>query len=262
MASAPGRRRIMATQREICAMMLPLEISTDTIRTASLWSRLILHFWALEAEKDGFGASSEPDPRAYLQRAFELTKDATSQPNEWFGTTTVSGALISATSDSDPKPVLYVTQLGDSQILVIRPRESSTIFKTDEQWHWFDCPRQLGTNSPDTPNDNAVVDKIDIEVDDVILAMSDGVVDNLWQHEIVENVVQSIKKVEDKLKGEATSEDYADGMKFVATELVKAATVIAKDPFAESPFMERAVEEGLPTEGGEPQETILKACVY
>ena len=40
------------------------------------------------------------------------------------------------------------------------------------------------------------------------------------------------------------------GMTFVAEELVKAAKQIALDPFAESPFMEHAIEEGLPSEGG------------
>jgi len=47
-----------------------------------------------------------------------------------------------------------------------------------------------------------------------------------------------------------TREAVAEGMRFVAMELVKAARVIAEDPFAESPFMERAVEEGLMIEGG------------
>ncbi len=221
---------------------------TEPLFISRLWSRLILHFWALEAEKDGYGNASEPDPRKYLQNAFELTKEATSKPNEVFGTTTACGALIGSSSDSPPKPLLYITQLGDSQVLVIRPRHEEVIYKTVEQWHWFDCPRQLGTNSPDTPNDNAVMDKIEIEENDVVLAMSDGVVDNLWEHEVVTNVVESIRKA--KFEQREGKEAYAEGMKFVASELVKAAMVIAKDPYAESPFMERAIDEGLPTEGG------------
>lgn len=193
-----------------------------------------------------YGQTAEPDLKGYLQRAFEETKKATSTPNEWFGTTTASGALMHSDSSTPPKPVLYVAQLGDSQILVVRPRDSSVVFKTKEQWHWFDCPRQLGTNSPDTPNNNAVVDKIEIEEDDIILAMSDGVIDNLWEHEVVTNVVESIETAEKQFG----SDEYAQRMRFVATELMKAARKIAEDPFAESPFMERAIEEGLPTEGG------------
>lgn len=233
---------------------------------AALWSRLILHFWAVEAESDKYGmeGEGEPDTVKWLHRAWEKTKEATREPNKWDGTTTACSALLATGKEEPKRPVLYVTQLGDSQVLVIRPRDKEVVFKTEEQWHWFDCPRQLGTNSPDTPRDNAVVDKIEIEEDDVVLAMSDGVVDNLWEHEVVENVVESLQKWE---KGEAKevnrSEEagYADGMQYVAQELVKAARVIAQDPFAESPFMERAIDEGLSIEGGKLDDISVVAAM-
>lgn len=233
---------------------------------AALWSRLIAHFWALEAEKDRYGESSEPDPVRYLQNAYEQTKQATSEPNEWHGTTTACSALLHSGSEQPPSPFLYITQLGDSQVLVIRPRDQEVIYKTVEQWHWFDCPRQLGTNSPDTPLTNAVMDKVMIEEDDLILAMSDGVVDNLWEHEVVTNVVESWSKWQsgdfsDDVRKSGETSSYADGMRFVAQELVKAARVIAEDPFAESPFMEKAVEEGLSIEGGKLDDISVVAAL-
>lgn len=129
------------------------------------------------------------------------------------------------------------------------------MFKTTEQWHWFDCPRQLGTNSPDTPSANAVLDCVEVEEDDVVIAMTDGVVDNLWEHEVVENVVQSMDRwrAKTELKGsdrEPGEQSYAEGMSYVAQELVNAARTIAEDPFAESPYMEKAIDEGLSIEGG------------
>lgn len=208
-----------------------------------------------------------PDPIAYLQRAYELTKEATSGP-DWQGTTTATGAQlfykIQALGDVEgdgprdtPCPVLYVTNLGDSQVMVIRPGSGELLFKTTEQWHWFDCPRQLGTNSPDTPTENAVLDKVPIQEGDVVLAMSDGVIDNLWSHEIVENVNSSLKKWEAG-EGRNTTRGPGDvgdqgAMGYVASQLMLAAKTIALDPFAESPFMEHAIEEGLPSEGGEFQ---------
>lgn len=225
---------------------------------------MILHFWALETENDANRPRNpnemfEPKPVEYLQKAYEQTLKATTEPNEWQGTTTAAGAqLYYERDDDDPTapatPLLYVTNLGDSQVLVMRPRHSELIFKTTEQWHWFDCPRQLGTNSPDTPLKNAVLDKVEIEENDVVLAMSDGVIDNLWEHEIIENVANSIRKWESGEGGASTGDrtgGAGGGMKFVAEELMKAAKVIATDPFAESPFMEHAVEEGLAMEGGE-----------
>ena len=204
------------------------------------------------------GQKYQPNPVQCLQKAYEQTIKATSEPNEWQGTTTAAGAqLYYQQAVLDPNapatPLLYVTNLGDSQVLVLRPQQSELIYKTKEQWHWFDCPRQLGTNSPDTPIQNAVMDKVEIQENDVVLAMSDGVIDNLWEHEIVENVITSIRKWESGEGGKSIGDRQGGaggGMQFVADELMKAAKMIATDPFAESPFMEKAVEEGLPTEGG------------
>jgi serine/threonine protein phosphatase PrpC len=220
---------------------------------AALWSRLILHFWSLEVESAPFSPTSPPTPVAYLQTAFEKTKMATSKPNEWHGTTTACGALLSA--NEDDAPLLYVTQIGDGQILVIRPSSKEVIYRTEEQWHWFDCPRQLGTNSPDTPDGNAVLDTIEILEDDVVIAMTDGVVDNLWEHEVVTNVCESMEKwrsegVKDAEGKDDQEQSYADGMRYVAQRLVNAAREIAEDPFAESPYMEKAIDEGLSIEGG------------
>lgn len=138
--------------------------------------------------------------------------------------------------------------------MVIRPSTRAVLYKTKEQWHWFDCPRQLGTNSPDTPKGNAVCDTVEVQEEDLVLAMSDGVPDNLWEHEIVENVVKSLAQLKEEKEDRTDAARAVDmsggGMMWVAEELVKATRAIAEDPFAESPFMERAVEEGLAMEGG------------
>jgi protein phosphatase PTC7 len=254
-----GQQGLVGTQGLLYDSKLP-----PVLMCNRLWSRLVLHFWAMEMENDAErsrpqGEQYIPNPVEYLQRAYEQTIEATSEPNKWQGTTTAAGAQLSyqrpdADPNAPPTPLLYVTNLGDSQVLVLRPGDAELVYKTKEQWHWFDCPRQLGTNSPDTPRENAVMDKVPIEENDVVLAMSDGVIDNLWEHEIIENVVTSIRKWESGQGGEANGDRHGGaggGMKFVAEELMKAAKVIATDPFAESPFMEHAVEEGLAMEGGE-----------
>ncbi|OBT78032.1 hypothetical protein VF21_03164 [Pseudogymnoascus sp. 05NY08] len=219
---------------------------------AGLWSRLIVHFWAAEIERAA-NEGGEPTPVEYLQRAYEQTLEATTQPTEWQGTTTATGAQLhfeNTDADGAERPVLYVTNVGDSQVLVLRPRNSKVIFKTEPQWHWFDCPRQLGTNSPDTPKGAAVMDKVVVEVGDVVLAVSDGVTDNLWEHEVVSCVVSGMKEWEEGEKAAKAGSVTKGEMQFVAEKLMNAARVIAQDPFAESPFMEHAIEEGLAMEGG------------
>lgn len=244
---------------------------------AGLWSRLVVHFWASAVnESIASGNVTTPEPVEYLQRAYEQTLEATRAPNDWQGTTTAAGALLwyrpvesvtttgrghadNSASGEEKQPVLYVTNLGDSQVMVVRPAEGRIIFKTKEQWHWFDCPRQLGTNSPDTPRENAVVDVVPINVGDIVLAMSDGLIDNLWAEEIVDKVCQSVIAWQGRDK---TSADLQQGMMTaVAEELVEAARVVAVDPFAESPYMEHAIDEGLASEGGESAACGCVSCL-
>ncbi|KAH6636676.1 hypothetical protein F5144DRAFT_486442 [Chaetomium tenue] len=272
---------------------------------AGLWARLILHFWATAVFEDAArqGASYRPDPVGDLQRAYEQTIEATGPPNDWQGTTTVAGAQLhyrritksptpgdNPANDADPapnpdtneqgqdtfEPILHVTNLGDSQVMVIRPSTRQTIYKSTEQWHWFDCPRQLGTNSPDTPRGSAVVDQVALREGDVVLAMSDGVIDNLWAHEIVATVCDALERWRaggGRVVAAAADEDGAgvglpgvgdvddSGMGFVAEELKEAARVIAVDPFAESPFMEHAIEEGLASGGGKLDDISVVAAI-
>ncbi|RDW70782.1 uncharacterized protein DSM5745_08293 [Aspergillus mulundensis] len=224
---------------------------------AALWSRLILHFWALEVERIP-NPDAPVDPIAYLQRAYEETKQATTVPSEWFGTTTSVTALLHKRLDANgtEKPLLYVTNIGDCKVIVIRPSEKKVVFRTEEQWHWFDCPMQLGTNSVDTPQKNAVLSQVDLEEGDIVLALSDGVLDNLWEHEVLSITLGGLERWEhgrydDKELEWAPPEVLADEkMVFLARELLKAALSVAQDPFAESPYMEKAVEEGLAIQGG------------
>ena len=150
------------------------------------------------------------------------------------------------------KPLLYVTNVGDCKVIVIRPSEEKVLFRTTEQWHWFDCPMQLGTNSVDTPRKDAVLSKIALQEDDIVLAVSDGVMDNLWEHEVVKVVLDSLHKWDNGgcLEVPSPPDSSNDRMVYAAREVLTAALNIAQDPFAESPYMEKAIDEGLAIEGG------------
>ncbi|RMJ25687.1 hypothetical protein PHISP_03418 [Aspergillus sp. HF37] len=236
---------------------------------AALWSRLLLHFWALEVERQ-VDCAATPDPVGFLQNAYHETVQATTSPNEWLGTTTSVTTLLHwlRAEDGKPRPVLYVTNLGDCKVLVIRPREEKVLFRSVEQWHWFDCPMQLGTNSVDTPRKNAVLSTVDLEEDDIVLALSDGVLDNLWEQEVLTITMDSVKKWAEG-RNQENDRDWAppaalaeERMVFVARELLKAALTIAQDPFAESPYMERGIEEGLAIEGGKMDDisVVVGSC--
>jgi protein phosphatase PTC7 len=266
-----------ASERFICANDGVGAWTTRPRGHAGLWARLVQHFWATEVEEEAarhaaLGDSFQPDLLAYLQHAYEHTVDVTAAP-DWQGTTTASAAQLHfRRSGNTSVPVVYCTSLGDSQIMVVRPKDRKILYKTAEQWHFFDCPRQLGTNSPDTPVDNAVSHAVDVQPGDVVIAMTDGVTDNLWDHEIVETVSSAIERWERGAGGKVMLTPGSDGdrtlgrsggMRFAALELMEAARKIAADPFAESPFMERAVEEGVPMLGGKPDDisVVMALCL-
>ena len=213
---------------------------------AALWSRLVAHYWAVEVEK----AYQQSDDVTldqlnmvkFLQSAYEQTKHVTAENNEIVGTTTASSALLHHRSPDEP--VVLATTLGDCAVFVIRPGAEDVVYKSKEQWHWFDCPRQLGTNSPDTPERNAVVDAIDVKEDDIICVVSDGVTDNLWENEIVEKLSTCFKNWQEQ------KEEAKDGAVYLARELMKAAQEVAQDLDGESPYMERALDEGLAISSG------------
>ncbi|KAJ6136821.1 hypothetical protein N7497_012374 [Penicillium chrysogenum] len=189
-----------------------------------------------------------PRPGRIPADAYEETLRATTSPTEWLGTTTSATAILHCTKERDgiQRPLLYVTNLGDCKIPVIRPSEKKVLFRTAEQWH---C-----------------LLKVAVQEDDVVLALSDGVMDNLWEHEVLKVVIDSIDKWEE---GRAATKNAAqhphlsdDRNVYVARELLNAALTIAQDPFAESPFMEKAVEEGLAIEGGKRDDisVVIASC--
>lgn len=263
---------------------------------AALWSRLLLHFWAISVENQWARRLRSPKPDSgkphnivsSLQEAYETVKELTPP---WQGTTTACLALMTSQS------TLAVLNLGDSQCFILRPREERFILKTAEQWHWFDCPRQLGTNSQDTPKEHAVVSEIEVEDGDIVIMTTDGLPDNLWEHEILSTSLQLLNgpgsgnKAQQKEKDlEDDSNDgnddevqlqqqhkpeshvHASGdnnatatadkssaplpqrnsgtMQLLADGLVSAAKAIATDPYAESPYMERGIDQGLAIAGG------------
>ncbi|KAL9110234.1 MAG: hypothetical protein Q9227_005141 [Pyrenula ochraceoflavens] len=213
---------------------------------AALWSRLVGHFWDVKVEEELLAgvAPVKLDPVGYLQEAVERTREASLQASGGaLGTTTAVGVFLHWEEEGNV-PVVHVTNLGDCCALVVRKGEG-VVYRSTEKWHWFDCPYQVGTNSKDEPEADAVYDKIKLQEGDCVVVVSDGVTDNLWEQEIGEKVLAAMESssVEDADKDDTP-------MLRVAKAVRDAARQIAEDPFTESPYMERAVDEGLSIEGG------------
>lgn len=211
--------------------------NTKSAGHAALWSRLMLHFFSLEVES----SPSTVDPVHCLTKAYHSTLHATTESTAtvWQGTTTACVTTLHGNT-------LTVANVGDSRCWVFRPSKRDFILKTTEQWHWFDCPKQLGTNSPDTPAVDADVHTVNLEDGDIIILATDGLPDNMWDHEILSLCKERVGHTGPEL----------------AERLVRAAKKVAIDPFGESPYMERAIDEGLSIEGGKWDDISVVTAVF
>ncbi|KAI5307397.1 N-acetylglucosaminyldiphosphodolichol N-acetylglucosaminyltransferase catalytic subunit alg13 [Ascosphaera pollenicola] len=242
---------------------------------AALWSRLMLHFWAHEVEESinrleqGLDKGG-PDTIKCLQRAYDDTVNSTTLPTcNWRGTTTSVTALLYHTNHGgESQPALYVANIGDSQLLVVRPSTRQVLFRTTAQYNGVDCPRQLGTNSSDRPQTDAVATSLSLKEDDIVIAMSDGVVDNLWEHEILTITLNALEQYNKclasaKIPATAARLRRAGGpMVYIARRILNAARTVAFDPSAESPYMEKAMERGVMRQGGKEDDisVVVARC--
>lgn len=176
---------------------------------------------------------------------------------------------------------LEVGNLGDSGFILLRKTESkfdsgdrrsppqlewTTVAKSIEQLHSFNCPVQLGTSSTDTA-DSADLIAITVEDGDVAVCCTDGILDNVWEDEISsicsdafqkydEAIVQNYDRVEDfkKLRVEATEA--------FCSMLVKVATDNAESKTRRSPFEANAKRWGYPYRGGKMDDiTVVVSLV-
>ena len=85
--------------------------------------------------------------------------------------------------------VLQVGNLGDSGVIVIR--NGDIIFRTVEQQHGINHPYQMGTGAQTTAED-ADVTKLFVEEGDIVLAATDGILDNLFDDQILALVCAAI----------------------------------------------------------------------
>eukprot|EP00566_Odontella_aurita_P009644 CAMPEP_0113577850 /NCGR_PEP_ID=MMETSP0015_2-20120614/29116_1 /TAXON_ID=2838 /ORGANISM="Odontella" /LENGTH=514 /DNA_ID=CAMNT_0000481513 /DNA_START=761 /DNA_END=2305 /DNA_ORIENTATION=+ /assembly_acc=CAM_ASM_000160 len=99
-----------------------------------------------------------------------------------------TGASTAVVGSIGEDGVLRALNLGDCAIVVLR--DGKVAARTKEITHYFDCPYQLGEDSPDRPIDGTTL-KTEVYPGDVIVAGSDGIFDNLLDNEIWDLVASS-----------------------------------------------------------------------
>jgi len=194
--------------------------------------------------------------------------------------TSVTG--ISRSSPYQRDAVIKIANLGDSMAMLVRGRD--IVWRSEEMWWSFNTPVQLGPMSPSKPTD-AQVFEIPVVADDILILASDGLSDNLWDEEVLEEVV----RVKDVLLKHSTSDGASLGQLLARRSLAgmlsealcsrarrvaerglsgsgrRGALEVVGEEVDEVPFARRAREEGKRFKGGKVDGKfllhVLRLCV-
>ncbi|KAJ1986876.1 hypothetical protein GGI25_001185 [Coemansia spiralis] len=157
----------------------------------SLFARRLMHHVNLEIQRyddiddEMFSHYYEAAPVDILRRAYEFTLDEM-EALTMRGSSTACVVVLRGDE-------LRVANLGDCGLTVVR--QGDMVYRTEEQQHSFNYPYQLGTEAhSDRPSD-AQVFRLKIQKGDIIIVGSDGVFDNLFDEDILEEVNQHLPPV-------------------------------------------------------------------
>ena len=212
-----------------------------------------------------------------------------SEPAEDPATMTAGMGPVRSTSPSTPRTlahqrdaVIKIANLGDSMAMLVRGRD--IVWRSEEMWWAFNTPVQLGPVSPSKPTD-AQVFEIPVMADDILILASDGLSDNLWDEEVLEEVV----RLKDVLLKRSTSDGASLGQLLARRSLAgmlsealcsrarrvaergssgsgrRGVLEIVGEDTDEVPFARRAREEGKRFKGGKVDgklfSSTLRPCV-
>lgn len=117
--------------------------------------------------------------------------------------------------------------------------------------HAFNFPLQLGTHSRDEPMKDARRYDVGVTRGDVVILGSDGLMDNLFDEEILETLAQFSPPTAAGLPTPPASPGRpAFYPQKVSEALCRRARQVSEETSATTPFMMKAIEEGIDFVGG------------
>jgi protein phosphatase PTC7 len=153
--------------------------------------------------------------------------------------------------------------LGDSGYIILRPQSSppEVVYRSKEQTKRFNHPFQLTVLPPEYRRPGQVLDmpsdsqraEHSLAAGDVVVVGSDGLFDNLFDHEILKIVVEERSKHRDDAKTFTQA---------ASDRLLKDARVIAAEKYRTTPFSQGAKEAGYKFQGGKMDDiTVVTGLV-
>lgn len=173
------------------------------------------------------------------------------------GTTALLGQINDQT--------LSILNLGDSGAMVLRPAWRTppntdqplifprVVFRSTDQTHYFNCPYQLGSgaNAPVEVPDSI---RIRVRAGDLLVAATDGVFDNLFDHQVQELVARQLGWA---WRAGAEVAPHLEDLARMITEQAHAIGTQEDQRDIVTPFAVAAQIEGLPYRGGKLDDTAV-----
>ncbi|KAJ2715627.1 hypothetical protein H4R19_001095 [Coemansia spiralis] len=255
----------------------------------SLFSRRLMHHVCREVQRyediddELFSHYFDATPVDIMRRAYEFTVDEMKAASKRGSST---ACVVVLRGDE-----LRVANLGDCGLTVVR--QGDMVYRTEEQQHSFNYPYQLGTEPHSDKPSDAQVFRLKIQKGDVIIVGSDGVFDNLFDEDILEEVSlhlppamraagePGLKYSTDSLLYEppppsptaapATSDgarprialpQFHIDPRAISRAIAQRAKLVSEDArYTESPFQLRAMQEGLYYQGGKRDDIAVVVAV-
>lgn len=157
----------------------------DSTAVARLSRELVNNIATLSLSASGKDACSESAMRRVFEEAWKRIPKSLRDS----ASTTCAIARLCPLSDS---LTLAVLNLGDSGVRVFRPKSDGgakggrIVFGTSEQQHFSNCPYQLGgvEEASNVPGDASYSTFSGLKEGDIIAAVTDGVLDNVYDAEL------------------------------------------------------------------------------
>ncbi|KAF9267480.1 hypothetical protein L218DRAFT_894840 [Marasmius fiardii PR-910] len=96
---------------------------------------------------------------------------------------------LKANGSDELQAVLKLAHVGDCMGMLVRGDE--VVWRSEEMWWNFNTPVQLGPLSPITPSSTTTSARsftLPVQADDILILASDGLSDNLWDEDVIDEV--------------------------------------------------------------------------
>ena len=210
-------------------------------------------------------------PKTLIHDAFwRLVEDFKAGRKKPFGSSTACVVMINRETGQ-----LKFGNLGDSGFVLLSPVDTveglgtryRIKFKSESQQHRFNMPYQITLVPPNgrvsdttdltaTDNSSKLAKKLIVETGDIVLLMTDGVLDNIFDDELEELVSSSITI-------RSRKNNPNDVPNLVAQDIAFKARELSENSRRESPFTVEARKHGLTYLGGKEDDiTVVAAIIY